>query len=286
MDIKEYISSGILESYILGLASQEEASILECVMKNNAEVKAAFEEAQITFEMLATSQAVAPPHDLKAKIWDKIQQESVVVNNENIVVKKESNISELSEQKDQDQSKRMNHSLQIERFDQPRSNFKNFAIAASVLFLISVGINLYWLNSQAETKKELADLKSSGQSQKLAMQDMEQKLKITSNPDMLKIALAGVDKHPDSKAVVFWDKNTKDVYLSANTLPKVPQGMQYQLWAISDGKPVSAGMYSEDKDSKISLANIPNAQAFAITLEKEGGSDVPTMENMFVMGGV
>jgi len=155
LDIKEYISSGILESYILGLASQEEASILECVMKNNAEVKAAFEEAQITFEMLATSQAVAPPHDLKAKIWDKIQQESVVVNNENIVVKKENNISELSEQKDQDQSKWMNHSLQMERFDQPKSNFKNFAIAASVLFLISVGINLYWLNSQAETKKSL-----------------------------------------------------------------------------------------------------------------------------------
>ncbi|QQV01738.1 MULTISPECIES: anti-sigma factor domain-containing protein [Chryseobacterium] len=286
MDIKEYISSGILESYILGLASQEEASILECVMKNNAEVKAAFEEAQITFEMLATSQAVAPPHDLKAKIWDKIQQDSVSVKDDNIVVKEENNISELPEQKEKDQSKTLGHSLQIERFDQPRSNFKNFAIAASVLFLISVGINLYWFNSQTETKKELADLKSSGQSQKLAMQDMEQKLKITSNPDMLKIALAGVDKHPDSKAVVFWDKNTKDVYLSANTLPKVPQGMQYQLWAISNGKPISAGMYSEDKDSKISLANIPDAQAFAITLEKEGGSDVPTIENMFVMGGV
>ncbi|WP_144282520.1 anti-sigma factor [Chryseobacterium echinoideorum] len=276
MDIKEYISSGILESYILGLASPEEASILECVMKNNAEVKAAFEEAQLTFEMLATSQAVAPPHDLKAKIWDKIQHESVDVKEENNV----------SEQKDKDESKVLNHSLQIERFDQPRSNFKNFAIAASVLFLISVGINLFWLNSQTETKREIADLKSADQSKNLAMKDMEQKLNIISNPDMLKIALAGVDKHPDSKAVVFWDKNTKDVYLSANTLPKVPQGMQYQLWAISNGKPVSAGMYSEDKDSRISLANIPDAQAFAITLEKEGGSDVPTMENMFVMGGV
>jgi hypothetical protein len=32
--------------------------------------------------------------------------------------------------------------------------------------------------------------------------------------------------------------------------------MQYQLWAIADGKPVSAGMYTEDKDSRIALANI------------------------------
>jgi hypothetical protein len=32
--------------------------------------------------------------------------------------------------------------------------------------------------------------------------------------------------------------------------------MQYQLWAIADGKPVDAGMYTEEKDSKIALANI------------------------------
>ncbi len=62
--------------------------------------------------------------------------------------------------------------------------------------------------------------------------------------------------------------------------------MQYQLWAIEDGQPVSAGMYTEDKDSRIALANIPKAQAFAITLEKEGGSKAPTMENMFVMGEI
>ncbi len=62
--------------------------------------------------------------------------------------------------------------------------------------------------------------------------------------------------------------------------------MQYQLWAIADGKPVNAGMYTEEKDSKIALANIPKAQAFAITLEKKGGSPVPTMENMYVMGEI
>jgi anti-sigma-K factor RskA len=62
--------------------------------------------------------------------------------------------------------------------------------------------------------------------------------------------------------------------------------MQYQLWAIADGKPVDAGMYTEEKDSKIALANITNAQAFAITLEKKGGSPVPTMENMYVMGEI
>ena len=45
--------------------------------------------------------------------------------------------------------------------------------------------------------------------------------------------------------------------------------MQYQLWAIADGKPVNAGMYTEEKDSKVALSKIPKAQAFAITLKRK-----------------
>lgn len=274
MDSKEYISSGILESYILGLASPEEAGILECVMKNNAEVKAAYEEAQKTFELLATARAVTPPNDLKAKIWDKIQLEQTVEDEKPVIP--------INNVEPKLETQHIGQEIRVEK----NKSWKNFAVAASVLFLVSVGANLYWMNSQNEMKNELAVLKSDKQSQNLAMQNLEQKLKITSNPNMLKIVLEGVEKHPESNAVVYWDKTSKDVYLTANSLPKAPEGMQYQLWAIADGKPVSAGMYTDDKDAKIALANIPNAQAFAITLEKEGGSEIPTMENMYVMGGV
>lgn len=275
MDSKEYISSGILESYILGHASPEEAGILECVMKNNAEVKAAYEEAQKTFELLATAQAVTPPNDLKSKIWDKIQLEQNVEDEKPVIP-----LNNVEPKAETQQIKTQ------ERKIEKSNGWKNFAVAATVLFLVSIGANLYWMSSQNEMKNELAVLKSDKQSQNLAMQNLEQKLKITSNPNMLKIVLAGVEKHPESNAVVYWDKTSKDVYLTANSLPKAPEGMQYQLWAIADGKPVSAGMYTDDKDAKIALANIPNAQAFAITLEKEGGSEIPTMENMYVMGGV
>ena len=274
MNIEEYISSGILESYILGLASPEEAGILECVMKNNAEVKAAYEEAQKTFELLATAQAVTPPIDLKAKIWDKIQLEQEVVEEKPVIPIK--NVEQKVE------TQQITQEIKVEK----NNNWKNYAVAASALFLVSIAGNLYWMNSQKEIKNEITVLRSEKQAHNLAMQNLEQKLQITSNPNMLKIVLAGVEKHPESNAVVYWDKTSKDVYLTANSLPKAPEGMQYQLWAIADGKPVSAGMYTDEKDAKIALANIPNAQAFAITLEKEGGSTVPTMENMYVMGGV
>jgi len=273
LNTKEYISSGIIESYILGHASPEEAGILECVMKNNAEVKAAFEEAQKTLEHLATAQAVTPPSDLKSKIWNKIQQEQTV---EEVIPSVSTNIPETKD-----------HREATERvIIKENTQWKTYAIAASVLFLISVAGNLFMVNTQSSDKKEMALLAAEKQAQDQAMEKMNRKIDMFSNPDMQMVMLNGVEKHTDSKAMVFWDKKTKEVYLNAEKLPKVPAGMQYQLWAIEDGQPVSAGMYTEDKDSKIALSNIPNAQAFAITLEKEGGSKVPTMENMFVMGKI
>ncbi|MFN4363861.1 anti-sigma factor [uncultured Chryseobacterium sp.] len=269
MNTKEYISSGIIESYILGLASPEEAGILECVMKNNAEVKAAFEEAQKTLEDLATAQAVTPPDDLRTKIWNKIQQEQ---NDEEPSPVVSADIPAAKPQEE----------IRI----QGNNNWKVYAVAASVLFLISVAGNIFWMSDQAKTKQEIARISTEKKNQDLAMQKMNQKMEMISNPDMKMVMLKGVEKHTDSKAMVFWDTKTKEVYLNADSLPKAPEGMQYQLWAIEDGKPVNAGMYTEDKDSKIALANIPKAQAFAITLEKQGGSPVPTMENMYVMGEI
>lgn len=230
-------------------------------MKNNAEVKAAYEEAQKTLEDLASVQSITPPAELKSKIWNKIQQEQTTL--------------ETSDS-----------STKIQTTQLKSINWQKYAIAASVLFLISIIGNFFWINDISRNKKEIARLETEKQSQNLALQNIQQKWEISSDPNILKVALNGVEKHPESKAVVFWNKANKNVYLRADNLPKAPAGMQYQLWALVDGKPVSAGMYTTDKDSRVVLANIPKAQAFAITLEKEGGVESPTMENMFVIGTI
>jgi len=275
LNTKEYISSGIIESYVLGHASSEEAGILECVMKNNAEVKTAVEEAQQTLEHLATAQRIAPPDDLKLKIWNRIQQEQTVEEIKPLV-SEETPLPKSAE-------KRI---IQENPTIKENNNWRTFAVAASALFLISVAGNMFWMTNQSEMKTKMAAMNQDKKSQDLAMQQMNRKMNMVTDPNMKMVLLKGVEKHTDSKAMVFWDTKTKDVYLTAESLPKAPEGMQYQLWAIEAGKPVSAGMYTQEKDSKMALANIPEAQAFAITLEKQGGSTIPTMENMYVMGEI
>lgn len=268
MNTKEYISSGIIESYVLGIATREEAAIFECIMKNNAEVKTAYLEAQKLMEDLAAAQAVAPPVGLKAKVWDKIQNEAV----EPVV----SNVGS-SEHK----------SVEVKQLIAKASSgkWKSWAVAASVLFVVGLASNIFWWQQQNHTRNELNLLAVQLSDQGSKLEQVQKKWALASNSDIQTIQLNGVEKHPGSKAIVFWDKSTKNVYLHSVNLPQPPKGMQYQLWAIENGKPVSAGMYSPEKDTEIVLSTIQSAQNFAITLEKAGGVESPTLENMLVISG-
>lgn len=258
MDIKTYISSGVIEAYALGTISPEESAILECVMKNNAEVQAAVFEAQQTFEQLATAQAITPPVFLEEKIRTQLTFETTG--------KSEAKIIPLTQKK----------SAESNDYSLP-----TWMKAASVAVLFGLGFLGYQVNSKS------SDL------QKITQNNTELSTKITSLEQMnamlmnaKKIELKGVEKHPDMLAEVYWNDNN-EVFLNPKNLPAAPNGKQYQLWAIVDGKPVDMGMYNAKEDATIqAMKSVINPQAFAITLEKEGGNPTPTMEDMYVMGTI
>ena len=92
------------------------------------------------------------------------------------------------------------------------------------------------------------------------------------------------NKDPNDLAIVYWNSDTKDVMLNVQALPSAPANMQYQLWAIVDGKPVSEGMLTMGAGLH-RMSDVENAQAFAVTLEKAGGSPTPKGD-MYVMGTI
>jgi anti-sigma-K factor RskA len=87
-------------------------------------------------------------------------------------------------------------------------------------------------------------------------------------------------------ATVYWSKGDGAAYVAMNALPKPPQGKQYQLWVIQNGKPVSMGVLPDDMANtpgmqKVNMA-VMSADAFAISLEIAGGSPSPT--EVYVVG--
>lgn len=280
MDIKAYISSGIIESYVLGLASEEEVSILNCVRKNNVEVEQAIAEAEKALEELADIQAMAMPVSLKEDIWNKL-------NAENLVAFGDPSEGKETESSTIDHNIERNSGEELEAVIVPRKSY-NWAIAASVLLVLSVGANVLLYQQNNETKDKLTKTSASFDQQQASLTTLQDKWRLVQNPAIKTIPLKGVENKPDLHALVFWDQLSKAVYLNLEQMPVAPKGKQYQLWAMVDGKPVNAGVFPLDAkaDGTSKMLDISKAQAFAITLEDEGGKDVPTLSELCVMGGI
>lgn len=263
MNTQDIISSGIIESYVLGTASPEEAAMLDCMQQSFPEIKAAIAEAQQSLEQMASHLAVSPSAGLKEKIWSRLEAE--VSGGAGVPVEEPV----------------------MPRMEARKSTaWKGWAMAASVLLVLSVAANIYYNQENTQKERELATIISRQQQQDLEIAAAESRIAMLAKPEMKVVRLKGVENHPSEHALVFWNEQTKQVYLDAAALPKAPEGRQYQLWAMVNGQPVDAGLYTPGQDLGKALSTIPNAEAFAITLEKAGGSPSPDLTQLYVMGPV
>jgi anti-sigma-K factor RskA len=160
-----------------------------------------------------------------------------------------------------------------------------FAAAASVILLAG---SIAWNIAQMNQNKTLAvNLEKANDNITGLVAEIG---KLQQNPNIKMAALRGMEISPQSTATVYWDTTSHDVFLLANNLPAPPDGKQYQLWALIDGKPVDLGMMDyniRQKKLLVRMKNVGNAQAFAITLEKMDRPD-PSKPggDMYVMGNL
>jgi hypothetical protein len=170
----------------------------------------------------------------------------------------------------------------------------SWLLAASFIgFVFSLGALFYFISQNKQSQAELASVKQEADTLRKNVAAQQQQIlaysetmQMLHNDNFKKIELTGVPGKPSALAQIMWDVTTKAVYVADVSLPQTPSGKQYQLWAIVDGKPVDAGMLSDVKNMAQRMKVFEKADAFAITLEKKGGSPTPTMEEMYVMGKV
>ncbi|HTE09889.1 MAG TPA: anti-sigma factor [Chitinophagaceae bacterium] len=271
MNIQEYISSGIVESYVLGLASNEERLAFEQLCATHAELRQAREAFEISLEQHAQDNAVVAPAGLKQKIWDGINLGTAVS-------------PPINRQPADNTTRPLTPVRSV--------SFAKFLAAASIILLLgSTLLNFYFYNQYKSSETSLKELIASNQqmannniNMQTKLQQYETSLELIRDTNMAIIAMKGQPVAPRGLTTVYWNKQTKDVYLLINNLPQPAAGKQYQLWAIVDGVPVDAGLLETNAPvAFVKMKNIPKAQAFAITLENTGGNKTPTMP-IYVVG--
>ena len=260
MDKEEIISSGLLEMYVLGIASPKETQMVEECLVQNPDLLRELEQIESSLITYAQSEAPVANPEMKNRIKERIKIE-------------------------QDYKPRIQPSG-IVRHMKPVPLIYKLIAAAVVIFLIeSVILNYSFYNKYKNTSSELATTRNQLSKEQEANTAMSSQMNVMTDKNAMPVVLNGTPKAPGAVAKIFWMKNTGDVYVDPSALPTIPEGKQYQLWAIVDGAPISAGLIETNKGIyRIQkMKSFGQVQAFAITLEKTGGSPKPTMDEMIVM---
>ena len=265
MNVTEYIASGILESYVLGSVSDQELREVNCLATIYPDIRHELDQLSAALESYALSHSVEPPASVKAKLLEQLDFEKPM--------------------------KTVVRPMPVDRTSGPTYQ-ATWIVAASVGLLLL--LFSFFLLSQLRTNKEsLAQIRTANgslQSELRQLRDSqqaaEQTLALLRQPGTRTLELRGNDKAPQGDMLIFWNARTQQVAVEVKSLPALPTDQQYQLWSLVDGKPVDAGVFDANGANRaLQRLNrrIGRADAFAVTIEKRGGSPTPTMSTLLAM---
>jgi len=259
MTEEEIIASGLLELYVTGSLSAEEIQEVESAMTKYPSVKK--EVAKIEASLLHLSETVGG--EVSPEVWPRISQKT---NN-------------------------------VRSMETPKRNWNALTgWAAAILFF---GGLVYLLKQNSDLNGTLRKVRTQNvvineQSEKAQIQLAEATdlLEVVRSNNFKAIQLPGnVAVAPTAYATVYYNSDEQIAYIDAKGLPKPPKGKVYQVWSLimDPLTPRSIGLLDASQGNTMEfykVENVPTPEAFGITLEPEGGSEQPTLSQLYTLGTV
>lgn len=274
INIQEYIDSGILELYVYGKLNEAEVAEVQKIAQQYERVD--HEIKAIEQALILLSGSIAPP--LSVKNYESIKNH--LLNPESLLSERET----------------LSNSTATET-EKPRSKALIYTgwIAALLISLLSY---YYYDLFQKESKQkektfetEKTDLKNKLIKVTALNDEAEHLITVFRDTSNLVVPLQGQDVAPKAFAKIYWNKETKTIYIDALGLPNPPLGMVYQVWSfkLNPLTPTSLGIldtYKKEGRKFFKVKPSVESEAFGISLEPEGGSETPTLEQLFTLGKV
>ena len=268
LDFKAYIESGILEQYVLGTLNESERLEVEHYAASYPLIRKELDQIEQAMETYALMHGKTPPAGTLENILSKIDAGNMATNPGN-------GTSTVTAQR----------GFSWTRF---------LAVGMTIKFVLTLSGLLYvffrnqTLHNQLEAQQQQQIVAQSVYDSIVTeFNQMREEFIFLKDPNTRPVALVGQPPAPDAGAAIYFNPNSRRVYLSSLNLPLPPAGKQYQLWAIKDGEdPISLGVFDipENRDAFVEFPFIEGAKAFAISLENAGGVAQPTQDQIYVMG--
>jgi len=266
MSKKEFLTTGLLEKYALGLTSSKENDLVINMMKKYPDLQNQCDGIYGCMEKYIDSQADNPSSEIKGKTENTIDEYEVE--------------KALKEAMEKPPAKGF-----------VMSGWNLAAIAASFIGLLAFG-GMNW-NDKNSTQSEMAILSSNFKNLetdciqfKAQQQAMAAQFAFLQDPLTTHIHLRdnGFGKAPDALVVAYWNPNKDHACLKILNLPLPPEGKEYHLWADVDNKMVHMGAIKCEIGKMLDIPRIANAASLNVTLEDKGDVEHPNVAELYVNG--
>lgn len=275
INVKEYIESGIIEDYVLGLLTAPERSDVERYLILHNEIAAELESVTASLSIFAVLGAVEPKPYMQQRIWDAVGSLTASTKPNNA----EASIIQAVGKKS-------------------NTNIKSWFAYSSVAVLVLISVfAIYWSNSaNKELEGIYAQIKMLSKENNVLSakvialnEEIENSKSIYELPNKKIIELIGKsNKAKNSLAIAIWDQENGDVYLDIKKIPENPEGTNYQLYALTQiGQEIKVGPIDFRKKKKISpIGKVRDAILFKIILENEDRNNSIKYNELFLDGKV
>lgn len=270
MDIQAYITSGILESYALGLTSQAENVELASLAEKFPAIRIELEKTELTLLKYAKLNSKHPPEEIRTALFARMDD-----------LEKESNIKWKTKANSGSQNNAKHKVWQI----------------VTLILLIALGVSasyIYWQSELISVEKRNIvkfqnHIKRIGDSMKeitAHKKEIEAALDKLVACGNITVEMKGTDKMPDASAYVVYNQKLKKIVLKIHTLSSPSDISQYQLWGIVYGKPVDLGVIAHDPSpyQLYDMKFADNCQSFIVTISPMGGSQLPDLDQIILTG--
>lgn len=261
MNAQEAIESGILQLYVCGALTEKENEEVEEAIENYPEVKEEVEN--IESSLIELSKNVAPT--LPAMVWSQI----------------------------------LSSIRKIKTLNPTESTTNWSAIVGWAAAIACIG-GIFWMLNQNNKLEDNLEITTTEKEQLLNdltvteadLAETNEVLNILRSKEYNAYTLPGNQAvAPQAYAKVYFNKNTNVAYIDAQGLPEAPEGKVYQVWSLKMQPltPTSVGLLASTGEANkriFRFEGFPEPEAFGITLEPDGGSESPSLDQLYTLGTI
>ncbi len=291
LNIDEYISSGIVQYYVLGVATAEERIAFEKICMQYEEVSAAKENFEEQLKQFALRKREDPPPVIKSQVMAGIDIESVGQISK---IEKEINTyaNNAVEMLSVEKTRAIDHQLFTTRKNISSRAPQILATVSVVLLLVSVGLNFLFFNrlARAEEQSQSALLRQQQivadnevlQSEILSYEKLAD-LQRDEQVIPVKLITAATDTDTGRvAATVYWNAITKEVFVMIDFLPKAGKDAHYHLWAkVSDGYADIGKVDIPEAGGVVKMQSAAHPDEFLLTIENTETPKNPSLEKVW-----